>query len=193
MAAQGREGFVVRFRVIAAGVFVLTTAAGANAQSSDLMGWITGHLGQAMGGDLRDRRVTPGVSLAVIEDGGIGAELDLARTEGFADRFAESSITTLMLNAIGTSRHPMYKPFGFGGVGIMRVRASVFEGVPALSRTALGVNAGGGMLVLFNETIGVRGEVRYFRYVQQYPELPAIGALDFWRVSIGATYAWPIR
>lgn len=175
---------------------VVALAAGAStagAQSREINGLLTGHLGRAAGGDIADGAAAPGASIAVMEGSGWGAEIDFGYVPDFEARFADSSIVTGMVNVIGMVQHPRYRPFGVGGLGGMRVRASVFEGVPAVSRTALAFNGGGGLLVIFNDTIGVRGDLRYFSFFESYADLPAAGRLDFWRLSIGATYSWPIR
>jgi len=40
----------------------------------------------------------------------------------------------------------------------------------------------------------VRGDVRYFRFLESHPDLLLTSnGFDFWRVSIGATFSWPIR
>jgi hypothetical protein len=42
---------------------------------------------------------------------------------------------------------------------------------------------------------GIRGDVRYFRLFDR-PEglvLRDTGFFDYWRISIGATFSWPIR
>ena len=82
-------------------VAVLSYATVAEAQPSTFTGSITGHIGAAHGGDVRERAWTPGASMAVIDGNGIGAELDIAHTRDF-DKvfFAESAVTSLMLSLI---------------------------------------------------------------------------------------------
>jgi hypothetical protein len=78
---------------------------------------------------------------------------------------------------------------------VIRTRASIFDGVPVASRTDLGFDAGAGLQVMFNDVFGARGDVRYLRYFQRHPDLPVLdnGFFDFWRISVGGTFAWPIR
>jgi len=186
---------VARSRLVLA-VAVLSYAAVAEAQPSTFTGSITAHIGAAHGGDVRDRAWTPGASMTVIDDTGVGAELDVAHTRDFDKAlFAESGVTSFMLNFIGMYPHPEFQPFVNAGVGIMRTRAAVFEGQAPTSRTDLAFNAGGGVQYMFNELLGVRGDVRYFRYFQRHNDLPLLdnGFFDFWRSSVGITVAWPIR
>lgn len=178
---------------MAAALLCATSPARAQ-QFSELTGMLTGMVGAATSGDVRQRAVTFGGSSAVIEESGIGAEVEIAHTSEFdPDRFADSTVTSFMVNALRMGRHPKYRPYAAGGVGLLHVGVEVFDGVTAASRTGLGFNGGGGMVVVFSDVIGVRGDVRFFRFFQQYPELPASGTFDYWRVTVGATYSWPIR
>ncbi len=195
MAENRGEITVARSRLVLA-VAVLSYAAVADAQPAIYTGSITAHVGAAHGGDVRDRAWTPGASMAVVDDNGLGAELDIAHTRGFdKEFFAESAVTSFMLNVIGMYPHTAIQPFVIAGVGVMRTRAVVVAGEAPTSRTDVAFNAGGGLQYMFNELIGVRGDVRYFRYFQRHNDLPLLdnGFFDLWRSSIGVTFAWPIR
>jgi opacity protein-like surface antigen len=195
MAATRGEDIVDRVR-LGVVVVVLLSAETADAQSAFYTGMFTPHVGIAHSGDVREGGLTPGASLAVVEVGGLGVELDLAHTRDFDDtRFAESGITTLMVNALGMFPHERVRPFGLAGVGLLRVRAALDEGEPIASRTDWGFSAGGGLLYMVNEAVGIRGDVRYFRYFQRHEDLPLLesGFFDFWRTSVGVTLSWPIR
>jgi opacity protein-like surface antigen len=177
-------------------VAVLSCAAAAEAQPSTFTGSITAHIGAAHRGDVRGKAWTPGASMAVIDSNGIGAELDVAHTRDFDEvLFAESAVTSLMLNVIGMYPHPSIQPFVNAGAGVMRTRAAVFQGQTPTSRTDVAFSVGGGLQFMFNELIGVRGDMRYFRYFQRHTDLPMLdnGFFDFWRSSVGVTLAWPIR
>jgi opacity protein-like surface antigen len=157
---------VVRSRV-ALTVVGVCWAAVAAAQPPIYAGLLTGHLGATTGGDARSAALTPGASIAVIDANGLGAELDLGHAREFDDeRFAESGITTLMVNVLGMVPSGTWRPFVAGGVGLMRVRASLGDGQTLASKTDWGFNAGAGLLYELNEAVGIRGDVRYFRYVR---------------------------
>lgn len=191
---------MARSRLIAVLIFVLWEPVSAIAQTSstEVTGLFTGHLGLVSGGDVRDAGMTPGISLAVVEQSGLGVEVDLSHARRFdQSRFAESGITMLTLNAIGlwSDASQTIRPFAVAGAGLLRVRGCVADCQVAVSRTDWGFDAGGGVFVLFSEAIGMRGEVRYLRYFQRHDDLPLInnGSFDFWRMSAGVTVAWPIR
>jgi opacity protein-like surface antigen len=89
----------------------------------------------------------------------------------------------------------LVRPFGGVGAGLVRVRAADRTGHTLFSQTDWGLSAGGGALVMLNEFVGVRGEVRYFRHFTRHDDLPLVegGPFGFWRTSAGVTYVWSIR
>ena len=186
---------MVRLRVVLVGA-VLSFAATGEAQQTTFTGTITAHAGAAHGGDVRGRPLTLGASMAVVDDRGVGAELDVAHTGDFDPvLFADSSVTSVMLNVIGMYPHEWFQPFVNVGAGVLRLRTAIFQGQELTGRTDVAFNAGAGLQVMFDELLGVRGDVRYFRYFQHHADLPLIdgGLFDYWRTSIGVTLAWPIR
>jgi len=177
-------------------VAVLSYAAVADAQPGVFTGNITAHFGSAHGGDFREGAWTPGASMAVIDDNGVGVELDFAHAGDFDEvLFADSNVTSFMVNVIGMYPHPAFQPFVNIGVGVMRTSVAVFAGGESSKRTDTAFNLGAGMQFMFNEIVGLRGDVRYFRYFQRQEELPLAGdgIFNFWRTSFGVTLAWPIR
>jgi opacity protein-like surface antigen len=177
VAANGREIVVVRLRLALTMVGVLTASAAA-AQQPLYTGIITPYLGAAAGGDVEGRGVTPGASMAVLDNNGLGAELDVGHTR-----------------EIGMWRISAVRPFVVAGAGLLRVRAELPVMGLVTSRTDWAFDAGAGVQYMFDDAIGVRGDVRYFRYLQRHDDLPLRdnGFFDYWRTSIGVTFAWPIR
>jgi hypothetical protein len=167
----------------------------ASAQITAVTGILTGHIGAARGGDITAGGLTPGASIAIVETTGIGAELDFAHTRTFSDVFDDSAITSFMVNALGLWPHPTLRPFLEGGIGLVRVRAALDNGQAVVSRTDWGINAGGGVLFMFNDAVGVRGDLRYFRLLQRHDDIPLNdpGFFDFWRASVGVSWTWPVR
>jgi hypothetical protein len=167
----------------------------AQVASSTYSGFATGFVGGAAGGDVHDGGWTPGVSVAIIEASGLGAEVDLSHVFNFnGDRYLESGVTTLTINFTGVVNHDtgMIRPYVTGGAGVLRLRVCA----PGChTRTDWGLDVGGGAFVMFHEWWGVRGEVRYFRYFDRLLDVPLadVGHFDFWRISGGATFQWPIR
>jgi hypothetical protein len=178
-------------------VCLLCGPSGAVAQVSvaQFTGLLTGHIGAARGGDVHGAATTGGMSMAVIDLSGLGAELDIAHTGAFdPDFFSESSVTSVMLNFIALYPHEAIRPFVNVGVGALHIRTASQPGESAVGRTEAGWNAGGGLHFGFNDTLAIRGDVRYFRLFDR-PEdfvLRDTGFFDYWRTSIGVTFTWPI-
>lgn len=198
-------------------LFVITTVKPASAD------WLfTPYLGIVFGGaantvdiDTRDeafeQRAVFGGSLATMGSGIFGLEFDFGYapnffqlTEGGADfEFFDvnSSITTLMGNVIigvpigGTSGAGV-RPYVTGGIGLMRGSVQFENLFEDISSNDLAVSFGGGAHVFFSDALGVRGDVRYFRGLQNndddgsLPEFTDFGLEDFhfWRATIGVTF-----
>jgi opacity protein-like surface antigen len=162
-----------------------------------------------------EQRSTFGGSLAVMGNGIFGFEADFGYspnffqfTEGGEDfEFfdIESSVTTLMGNVIvgipiGGTTGGGVRPYLAGGAGLLRANIAAEDLFDDLSTNELGINFGGGVHVFFSDNIGIRGDVRYFRGLQQQDDDdPAedddfidedfgLEDFDFWRATIGVTF-----
>src|SRR3712207_203015 len=89
-------------------------------------GMLTAHVGAARAGDVRDAVTTAGGSMAVIDRNGVGAEIDVAHTGRFDENFfAESSVTSLMVNFLAVYPDDRLRPFVTIGAGLLRLRTAV--------------------------------------------------------------------
>lgn len=186
---------MVRLRLALTIVGVLF-AASAAAQPGLYTGMLTAHIGAAAGGGVGGTSVTPGASMSVTDGNGVGTELDIGNTRDIDDaQFLSSGVTSFTVNALGMWPKSWVRPFVVAGVGLLRVRAELADTNLDDNRTDWAFDVGGGVLFMLNDIFGVRGDVRYFRYMQRQIDLPVgqDGAFDYWRTSIGFTYAWPIR
>lgn len=175
---------------------LLPFGAAASAQPAPFTGTLTGHIGAASGGAVRDAAGAAGASLAVLDTHGLGPELDFGHAGGFdSARFADSGVTSLMLGVMVMYPHPDIRPFVTLGAGVLRVRADDVADRQAISRTDAAFAAGAGVLYMLSEVLGVRGDVRYFRFFDRHLDVPVGngGVFDYWRTSLGVTYSWPIR
>jgi hypothetical protein len=180
--------------LLLAAVTVLGTAAPAAAEGDSLFAPFAA---VTFGGDTRKNGATFGFSTAFIEDSGWGGEFDLNYVTDFNDRdFESTSIATAMVNVMVAPKLPWtrwVRPYGVAGLGLIRARGcSRPSCVTEFSRTDLGIDVGGGVIVPFNDVWGVRGDIRYFRYAQIHPDLPRIGngPFDFWRIAGGGVITW---
>ena len=178
-------------------VVVLVCANGARADAQSFFtGLLTGYIGVARDGDIGDAARTGGASIAVIDDNGVGAEIDVGYTGSFdEDFFDDASVASFMLNFIGIYSEGAFRPYVNLGVGAVHLRTSLFPGQPTSTQTEPAWDAGGGLFVVLNEYVSLRGDVRYFRLWERPTELVLRdpGFFDYWRLSIGATFTWPMR
>ena len=152
-----------------------------------------------------EKRSTFGASLAWMGAGAIGFELDFGyspnffeSTEGEADfDYGDNNVTTFMANLvlgapIGGQTGVGIRPYASGGVGIIRTHIDDAFDLFDVSSNDWGFNAGAGIAGFFSDNVGLRGDVRYFRSLQDNEpddELDlALGSLKFWRGSIGITF-----
>lgn len=172
---------------LAAALGALPAAAGAQVL-------LTPFAGATFGGDSTDARPTGGVSLLFM--GAVaGVELEFGYTPDFFNESSEirliddSNVTSLSANLlIGVGAGPV-RPYAAGGLGLVRSRVGTVEDFfDGISQNDFGFNAGGGLIVLFNRHIGLRGDLRYFRSLQSIDvgDLSlTLGDLDYWRAYGG--------
>jgi len=206
----------VRKHLIAAFVGILSLIAVPRAASAD---WLfTPFVGTAfsVGADFGDtfegalefeRRFTYGASLGYMGAGVIGFEFDFGYSPNFFETIVDdddftfaddSNVTTLMANVIigiplGGQTGFGIRPYAVGGVGLLR---SHVEGAGLffedLDSNDFGFNIGGGINLFFTDSVGVRGDVRYFRaFAGEDDALDFdLSDFDFWRATAGVTFRW---
>lgn len=183
-----------------AGVLVLLLApAPANAD-----GFVSPYIGVPFGGATDfgdpDNNINFGASAGWMGAGIIGVEVDLSYNPNFfgdgAD-FGDSNVTTLMGNVIIGAplggEAGSWRPYASGGVGLMKTRlddfGDLFEDV---DNNDFGMNIGAGVMGFFNDRVGLRGDIRYFRNLtDNEPDNEfdiAVGDFDFWRATVGVAF-----
>jgi len=152
-----------------------------------------------------ERRVTFGGSLGWMGSGIIGAEVDFGYTPNFFENtsgsgdfdFGDSNVTTLMGNLIlgapiGGQTGPGIRPYASGGLGLIRTQVDGLDFFDSLDTNDLGFNVGAGIHGFFSDNIGIRGDVRYFRSLQDdEPDDEfdlAVSEFSFWRATVGVTF-----
>ena len=178
---------------------------------------LTPYLGITFGGNARfgdvgtfddnfERKVTYGANLAWMGRGIVGFEFDFGTTPNFFENtsgignfdWGDSNVTTAMANIIvgapiGGTAGVGVRPYGSVGIGLLRSNVSSLGLFNDLSRNDLGFNAGAGTHIFFNDNVGLRGDLRYFRGLQSddgNDTILDIGLedFDFWRGTIGVTF-----
>ena len=162
--------------------------------------------------DTFDERFNFGGSLAWMGAGVLGLEVDYSLSPNFFQITGDdadlplfeldSSIQTLMGNVVigipvGGTGGVGWRPYAVGGIGLMRATidspGELFEN---LSTNELGINVGGGMHLFFSDGVGIRGDIRYFRGLQQededfggdFDDDFGLEDFDYWRATVGVTF-----
>ena len=170
--------------------------------------WLfTPFIGGNIGGDTVQSQTNFGVSAAFMGAGAIGFEFDASWTPDFFDTgvdapfqlVTDSRVSTYMFNAIvgapvGGQSGAGARPYGSVGVGWIQSKVESELGLVDIDSTEFGWNVGGGVMGFFNDNIGARGDVRYFKSMQNDLEsVPAtmdMGRFGFWRVTGGVVLRW---
>ncbi len=133
----------------------------------------------------------------------VGFEVDFGWSPNFfedtaGDRnfeFGDSNVTTLMTNLlISAPPGTGIRPYVSTGLGLIRANISSAGLFNDLSTNDLGLNIGAGVNGQFTDRVGLRGDLRYFRSMQDdEPDNDldlSIGDFDFWRGTVGLTFRW---
>jgi opacity protein-like surface antigen len=134
----------------------------------------------------------------------VGFEVDFGWSPNFfedtaGDRnfeFGDSNVTTLMGNLLLSAPPGSgFRPYASGGLGMIRANISSATGLfNDLATNDLGVNVGAGLNAAFNDKFAIRGDLRYFRSLQDAePDNDldlSLGSFDFWRGTVGLTFRW---
>jgi len=151
-----------------------------------------------------ERRVDMGASLGWMGAGIVGFEVDFGWSPNFFENtvgpgnfeFGDSNVTTLMGNVlvgipIGGQTGPGIRPYGTGGIGLIRGHIDGDEFFNDLDSNNLGFNIGAGVNGFFTDNIGIRGDIRYFRTLSETEADDAfdlaLSDFDFWRATVGLT------
>lgn len=145
-----------------------------------------------------------GASLGWMGAGIVGFEVDFGFSPNFFENttgsgdfeFGDSNLTTLMGNLligvpIGGQHGVGFRPYAVGGVGLVKSRIGSTGDFFNVDSSNWGFNVGAGAMFFFTDNVGLRGDVRYFRSLEDVEPLDElnIGLADFrfWRGTVGVT------
>jgi hypothetical protein len=152
-----------------------------------------------------ERKMNFGAQLSWMGAGVLGFEVDFGYAPNFFEntagdndfQFGDSNVTTLMANLkvgapIGGQHGAGIRPYASGGVGLIKSRIDDPDDLFELNSTDWGLNVGGGVAGFFSDNIGLQGDVRYFRSLQDnQPDGDvdlALGSFSFWRGTVGLVF-----
>jgi hypothetical protein len=196
--------------MMAVGFVAFTTAAMPSAASAD---WLfTPFLGSTYGGsanvggpdeafkDEFERKLNYGASLAWLGGGVLGFEVDFGYSPNFfgvsdndssINFVGDGNVTTLMGNLVASAPLGGVRPYASGGIGLISTRVdNAGQFFDKASTNDLGLDLGGGVMFLAGN-VGLRGDLRYFRSMQNNDSNGvdlALGDFRFWRGTVGVTF-----
>jgi hypothetical protein len=176
-----------------AGLAVLVLLSVTSARAETLL---TGFAGVAFSGSTDESRGTYGGSLGFLGDGIAGFEIDFATTPDFfgesrEDVFTDNNVLTVMGNLLLAAPAGPVRIYGAVGGGLLKTRLSDRDGLFDVDSNDFGISAGGGLLLSLGDHFALRGDIRYFRDLQDDdPDGDFdvdFGSVSYWRGVGGIT------
>jgi hypothetical protein len=166
-----------------AGLAVLLALAAAPAGADTLL---TGFAGGAFGGSTTSTQGTYGGSLGFLGHV-VGFEVDFATTPDFFGNsptrvFTDNNVLTLTGNLLVTLPTGPVRIYGVVGGGLMKTRLADAGQLFDVDSNDFGIDAGGGLLLFLGDHFGLRGDIRYFRDLQDN-DADGNFDIDFGKVS----------
>ena len=128
-----------------------------------------------------------------------GVDADLGYHPEFFDDgggfLTEASLLTLMGNAhVSLPGRARLRPFASGGFGFIQPNLAEPGNLFRVDDMKFGWNAGGGVVTMISERIGIRADVRYFRATDDQSATNGFGirfdGFDFVKTSVGVAFSW---
>jgi len=163
-------------------------------------GFISPWVGANFGHSPNDGRGAFGVSAGAMGAGVIGGEFDFGYSPNFFGSqsvFGNNNVMSLMGNIIigvpvGGTAGPGIRPYVTTGVGLIRTDVDGILDTDGVSNNDFGFNAGAGVMGYFNDHVGLKGEVRYFRNVKDNSTPNDFnidfGGFHYWRAAVGLVF-----
>ena len=135
-----------------------------------------------------EKRLNLGVSFGTTH-GIFGFEEDIAYARDFFGTTpgGDNAVLTAMSSLLLVLPAGPFQPYAVVGLGLIRPHVQFDAASLAIDKNALGYDLGGGLNIFLGK-IGLRGDVRHLRTLQDVPlGLFSNEPLDFWRASAGLT------
>jgi len=175
-------------------------------------GYVNPYIGWDFGGDSGCHLITVceeknagwGISAGAMSTWA-AAEFEFSYSPNFFGEVPDASATlmTVMGNALFGPRIGPVRPFLIVGLGLMKTHAEfTVESAIDTTNNDFGWNLGGGLMIMFGEHVGIRGDLRRIQTFGELPELPDLPGLPelpdffgseelgFYRGTVGLTLAF---
>lgn len=181
---------------------VLAASIATPAAAQTTGGLVTPFIGVATGTPTDENRTVYGGSIGATGSV-IGFEFDFGYSpnfyeveDDFGDLGSSGSVTTLTGNLLIGLPLGRVRPYATFGAGLMRSNLNVVDVLDDLDRSDFGVSYGGGIMAFLTDKVGIRGDLRQFRSLQNDdpgdrvpdPGDFGLGDFTFWRATAGVTF-----
>jgi len=160
--------------------------------------FLTAYLGSMFNGNVDGadpgHKLHYGAAVTAMGGSGLGFGLDFSYaptffTSGDDELFnfaSDGNLVTLMGNLVVGRPRGAVRPYGSGGLGLMKSRISGPLDLAKYDHSGFGLDAGGGVLVGAGP-LAVALDVRYYRQISDLASFVnlELGTLSFWRGSVG--------
>lgn len=151
-------------------VFAAPSAAQAQGFISPFIGFdFGGDSGCQTAGDCDDKNSNVGVAVGSL-GGLVGGEFEFGYARDFFGDTPglSSNVLTLMANLIVGPRIGAVRPYVLGGVGLFKTHVELTANdLLETDNNSFGWDIGGGLIIMFGEHVGVRGDLRRFSTFQE--------------------------
>jgi len=158
-----------------------------------------GDAGKTFSSARESKQQTFGVSAAFFGGGVVGIEADLGHSPDFFGKgdTGGSSVTTMVGNVIlavpfGGQKGFGIRPYFLAGAGVLRSSSDIDGVFDEGSENSLAWNTGGGVLLFFGNSYGVRFDIRYFKTFDDVDTREGVvnapGKVDFTRGTVGFVF-----
>jgi hypothetical protein len=180
-------------KAVVAGAIVALLWAPAQARAE---GYISPFAGVHFGNDQLEKKFVWGLDAGYMGAGAIGAEVDFGWAPDAFGETVDNHLLDVMGNLIigvpvGGTSGPGVRPYVTGGLGMIQSKiSSGVTTIPDYEQKDFAFNLGAGAMGFFSDHVGLRGDVRYFRTINNDSSVNNglnldLGNFDFWRASIG--------
>jgi len=181
---------------------VLAASIATPAAAQTTGGLVTPFIGVVTGTPTDENRIVYGGSIGATGSV-IGFEFDFGYSpnfyeveDDFGDLGSSGSVSTLMGNVLIGLPLGRIRPYGTFGAGLIRSNRNVTDVLDDLNRSDFGVSYGGGIMAFLTDKVGIRGDLRHFRSLQNDdpgdrvpdPGDFGLGDFTFWRATAGVTF-----
>jgi len=160
-------------------------------------GYLTPLAGVTFGKDAPAKKFTTGAAIGVLGNAA-GIEFEFGYTPDFFNEqddfafIADSNLTTMMGTLLfGLGSSPV-RPYGAAGFGIIRSRNEGLDLIDDITTNDTAINVGGGVFIFLTDHLGLRGDFRYFRSLEDPSDDDdldvELGKFDFYRAIGTVTF-----